>query len=147
MTRVFRWRWLGSSVATWLVLAAVNTIAPVQAQAGCSHPWVQTRSNSVSPPGRRLLESALHPSLAGPGSTGSSDRRDPCAGRACSRSPDLPVSSPIQILPENDQWGDVPAEAAHSLPHSRIFSLDDDRPHPSRFPKSIERPPRLMAAR
>src|ERR1700677_655805 len=125
MTRVLRWRWIGSSVVAWLVLAAVNAILPAQAQAGCSHPWVQGPGASASLLDLGLLESGLHPSLPETGPAGSPDRPGPCAGGACPRSPEWPLRSTVQISPHSDQWGELPAEPARSRPNSRGFTPEN----------------------
>ena len=147
MTRVLRWRWIGSSVAAWLLLAAVNAILPAQAQAGCSHPWVQGAGNSASLFDRSFVEAGFHPLLPERGLPGSPERPGPCAGGACSQSPELPLSSTVQITADIDQWGDLPAEPTCCLPKSRGVTPKDDQLRPADYPTPIERPPRLEPAR
>ncbi len=60
MTRVFRWRWVGRSAVACLVLAALNAVAPAQAQAGCSHPWVRDAGISASLLDLGMLESGRY---------------------------------------------------------------------------------------
>jgi hypothetical protein len=147
MTRVFRWRWIGSSVLAWLVLAAVNAVAPAQAQAGCGHPWVQSPGMASSLSDLGLLESALHPSPPEPGPPRPSDRPGRCAGGSCSRSPEFPPSSTVQVAPHSEHWVDLPAPPDWSLPRSQSFTREHDHSRPAWFPSLIERPPRLNRAR
>ncbi len=96
----------------WVVLLAVNVLCPVIAQAGCSHPWVQRAGISASLFDLGLLESGVNSAHPKALSGGSSNRRDPCAGGACSRSPELPPRSAVRISPTSEQWCELPAEWA-----------------------------------
>jgi hypothetical protein len=147
MSRVLRWRWIGSSVVAWLVLAAVNAVLPARAEAGCSHPWVQSTRISTSLLDLGSIETGRHDSLAERGSPGSPGRPGPCAGGACSRSPELPLSSTVEVTPHSDHWGGLPAEPVRTQTNSRDFMPEEDERRPAGFPAPIERPPRLNHVR
>jgi hypothetical protein len=147
MIRVFCGRWLTSSVVATLAFAAVQVLASAEARAGCGHPWVQGSGLSASLLDLSLVGSGVDPTPIQPASHRPSDRSGPCAGGACSRSPELPLSSTVEITPDGDHWGDLPADLACSPPGSRVFAPEDDRRRPARLPTAIERPPRLSPAR
>ena len=147
MTRVFRWRWLSSTAAAWLVLMAVHAVAPATVQAGCNHPWVQVSGIAASVFDLELLESGIRPSLPASRSPQPLDRRGACVGGACSPSPEIPPISSVEAQPYCEYWGDLPAEPVQLLLRSRVsWPAEHDQRRPTRFHTPIERPPRLLAA-
>jgi hypothetical protein len=147
MTRVSRCRWLSLTAMSWLVLLAMTAFFPTQAVAGCNSPWVPRPG--VDPPQNelRLFDPAFESLLAEPWSRQPSDRRAPCAGGSCTRSPKLPAGSTILISSYGERWCDLPAESTRMLPQSRGFSTEEDQRRSSPLSTFIERPPRTDSER
>jgi hypothetical protein len=102
--RDFRWRWISALATAWLALAIGHAVFPAQANAGCIHNWVRSRTVSLS---------VLDPSFPGAstdvdGANGRShesrDRLDPCARGECSRPSGLPPAPSIDVSLELDRW-------------------------------------------
>lgn len=146
MTRLFRWRRVGLSTAACLVLAVANAVVSSQAQAGCSHPWVQRSGLTGSAIDAGALTPGLQAILHDPGFSRPADRRDPCAGRACSRPSRWPGSPTIASSPPPDHWVNLPASCPPSFPGSQRFRPEEGERLPALFTAPLERPPRFGSA-
>lgn len=128
------------------MLAAFAGVWPTEVRAGCNHPWVQ-HSDPFGSLNELDLFGASHPGIDADsgGVPDRRERRSPCAGGACSRSPDLPVSRSDSIPGPMEQWGDLPAALDHlaSASSDRI-GASPDRPRPTPILLPIERPPREL---
>jgi hypothetical protein len=145
MMRSFRWRWAGSGAVAWLALTVMGMLSPAEARAGCDHPWVKRADLSgilnhlvVLEPSHRL--EAPDSELPRP------QRRSPCAGGACSRTPEMPVSSTDPPPSRIEFWSDLPAGARTIVPLSDQLAPDRDGRRPARIHTLIERPPRSSSS-
>jgi hypothetical protein len=129
------------------MLAAVAALSPVEANAGCNHPWVHRDNLSSSLDDLAPFDSSRQGIDPDPVVPGKSEHRSPCAGGACSRLPDLPMSNSDSIPGPSELWGELPDGAGRSARLSDGIRFFHERPRPVRMTFLIDRPPRMIAPR
>jgi hypothetical protein len=135
-------RWAGAG----LLLLAALAIAPPQARAGCTHPWVAAlgdRSDRLAD--LELLRLGVDPDSARPlAPAPEDDDRSPCAGGRCVPAPDLPTGASVPTPPRRDT----------SVVLAFATKADEDRAspvvsapvplHPIHLSTRLDRPPRRL---
>lgn len=140
--RLSHCRFAGFAAVAWLALAVLNALLPVEARAGCNHPWVTLAAHSSPTADRASLVLSDRTEKAEPESSQPAKVPSPCAGGACSRVPSLPASLPVPVSTRTEVWTDFGLARPQANPASAGFSPGRDRQHPVRINIPIERPPR-----
>ncbi|MGP0062268.1 MAG: hypothetical protein ACLQGP_01535 [Isosphaeraceae bacterium] len=147
MMRTWRRRWAGLGAAAWLMLAAAVAMSPTEARAGCNSPWVHRAGLSDSFNELAIFDSSDQGLDRDPALPDRGEHRSPCAGGACSRSPDLPIRTSDSIPGQMELWGELSADNHPPAPPADGFGFFHDRPRPARAVIPIERPPREVTPR
>jgi hypothetical protein len=129
------------------MLAAVAALLPTDVRAGCNHPWVHRAGLSDSLNDLAILDVGHHEFNADSEVPEKPGHGSPCAGGACSRLPDLPISTSGSIPGQVELWGELPAGTQSPASASDGIGFFHDRPRPTRTNIPIERPPRMIVPR
>jgi len=143
MTGAFRWRWL----SCWAVFTAAVVVLPVNARAGCTHPWIQQTAAASSLTDLALFGLNDHPADSEPGLPVPAQRPGTCAGGACSQPSGFPLPSSTQIPSRIELWGQLSFESPPLVPMADGFCLEPGYNRPRRSLSPIERPPRRLTIR
>jgi hypothetical protein len=145
MTFSIRWRW-GGSIAALSVLAMFSALMPTEARAGCSHPWVKVASTHAD---LSDLDALSPGGAAGPtsGPIPNRNHRSPCAGGACSRLPERPVSQLPSVSTQGELWGELRSGPSVLVPQFQRITVDTSRLPTVLSLSPLERPPRDEQAR
>jgi hypothetical protein len=130
-----------------LVLATFTAVAPAEARAGCTHPWVKSGDPHTALFDLAVLDPGSRALVPQPGSLPLENPPSPCKGGACSRSPDRPASWPPSVLSPGQLWADLPDGIPSVVPQIQQFSPENGLLPTSLSVSLLERPPRRVLAR
>src|SRR5262249_17455582 len=105
MLRLHARRWSNGAAVAWLMLTTLAALFPGMAHAGCDHPWIDRTAPIGSPTDLSILAPARSVLTPDPGLPDEPRHRSPCMGGACSRSPDLPMTSSGSAKDRIELWG------------------------------------------
>ncbi len=141
MMGAFRWGWL----CCWAGFAAAIFALPANAQAGCTHPWVQPSGAASSLGVSAFLGLTGRPTDSEPIFPAPAKHSGPCAGGACSQPVGFPLSSTVQVSSRSELWGNLSFQSPPRSPIAVGYCVEQGCDYPRPFPSPIERPPRLLA--
>jgi hypothetical protein len=130
------------AAGAWAVLLATGLVAPSQARAGCTHPYVFSKTDTVVAVADLDLL-AVGREAPEPSSRAPRNAPAPCSGPACSKLPIVPVSVPSVASPRLEQWCCLAAGSLSQASGSVAFPASERLLHPLHIASSLFHPPRL----